>query len=153
MIESLWFGSLNMNKESIANELQGNTLRVYWCLLQFSKNSIGPRDVQRKLGFSSPSLAVYHLEKLVELGLAEKVEGEYHLVKTVNVGVLKQFVKLGAFMLPRHLLYATLFTTLSVFYLTQFRQVNFYSVFALILAILSTGVMWVETFKIWKQKP
>jgi len=142
-----------MNNESIANELQGNTLRVYWCLLHFSKNSIGPRDVQRKLGFSSPSLAVYHLEKLVELGLAEKVEGEYHLVKTVNVGVLNQFVKLGAFMLPRHLLYATLFTTLSVFYLTQFRQIDFYSVFALILAILSTGVMWYETFKIWKQKP
>jgi hypothetical protein len=105
------------------------------------------------LSFSSPALAAYHLDKLVELGLVEKTRGEYRLVKTVNVGVLRQFVRLGTLMLPRHLLYATMFTTLLVFYLTQFRHINFYSVFALILGLLATGAAWYETIRAWKQKP
>lgn len=142
-----------MSREEVSNALRGNTLRVYWFLLRADNGIIGVRETQRALGFSSPALAVYHLDKLAELGLAEKVRGEYHLVKTVNVGVLKQFIRFGTFMFPRHLLYASMFTTLLVFYLTQFRQVSFYSVFALILCALSTGVMWYETIIAWRQKP
>jgi len=140
-------------EEKVASVLTGNTLRVYWFLLKSSDGAVGARETQRALGFSSPALAVYHLDKLVELGLLEKTDGEYRLVKAVNVGVLKQFVRFGAFMFPRHLMYATMFTTLLVFYLTQFRRIDFYSVFALILAILSAGVMWYETVKTWRLKP
>jgi len=85
--------------------------------------------------------------------LVEKTNGEYRLVKAVNVGVLKQFVRFGAFMLPRHLLYATMFTTLLVFYLTQFRRIDFYSVFALIFGIIGTTILWYETARAWRQKP
>ena len=140
-------------EEKVASVLTGNTLRVYWFLLRSSNGIVGARETQRALGFSSPALAVYHLDKLVELGLVEKTDGEYRLVKTVNVGVLKQFVRFGAFMLPRYLFYAAMFTTLLIFYLTQFRRIDFYSVFALILAILSAGIMWYETVKTWRQKP
>lgn len=139
--------------EKVASVLKGNTLRVYWFLLRSSNGLVGARETQRALGFSSPALAVYHLDKLTELGLVEKTDGEYHLVKTVNVGVLKQFVRFGTFLLPRYLLYATMFTTFLVFYLTQFRRVDFYSVFALILGLLATGVMWYETVRAWRQKP
>jgi hypothetical protein len=58
-----------MDKKYVVSNLKGNTLRVYWVLLQSSGSSIRPWEVQRKLGFSSPPLAVYHLDKLVELGL------------------------------------------------------------------------------------
>jgi hypothetical protein len=142
-----------MSEEKIESVLKGNTLRVYWFLLRSSNGVVGARETQRALKFSSPALAVYHLDKLTELGLAEKTNGEYRLVKAVNVGVLKQFVRFGAFMLPRHLLYATMFTTLLIFYLTQFRQVDFYSTFALVLGSLATGIMWYETLKAWRQKP
>ena len=142
-----------MSEEKIESVLKGNTLRVYWFLLRSSNGIVGARETQRALKFSSPALAVYHLDKLTELGLAEKTYGEYRLVKAVNVGVLKQFVRFGAFMLPRHLLYATMFTTLLIFYSTQFKQVNFYSTFALVLGLLATGIMWYETFKAWRQKP
>lgn len=142
-----------MSDDKVASVLKGNTLRVYWFLLRSSNGMVGARETQRALGFSSPALAVYHLDKLAELGLVEKTHGEYRLVKTVNVGFLKQFVRFGAFMLPRYLLYATMFTALLIFYLTQFIRVDFYSVFALILALLATGVMWYETVKVWKQKP
>ena len=74
-------------------------------------------------------------------------------MKAVNVGVLKQFVRFGALMLPRHFFYATMFTTLLIFYLVQFRRVDFYSTFALVIALLATGVTWYETLRVWKQKP
>ena len=142
-----------MSEEKIETILKGNTLRVYWFLLGRSKGSAGARETQRALRFSSPALAVYHLDKLADLGLADKINGEYHLVRTVNVGVLKQFVRFGGLMIPRHFLYATMFTTLLVFYLTQFRRVDFYSTFGLVLAFLAVGVMWYETFRNWRQKP
>ena len=133
--------------------MKGNTLRVYWVLLQSPTGVVGARETQRALKFSSPALAVYHLDKLTELGLADKTNGEYRLVKAVNVGVLKQFVRFGAFMLPRHFLYATMFTTLLIFFVIQFKQVNFYSTFALLIGLLATGIMWYETLKAWRQKP
>jgi hypothetical protein len=91
-----------MSEEKIESVLKGNTLRVYWFLLRSPTGIVGARETQRVLKFSSPALAVYHLDKLTELGLAEKTNGEYRLVKAVNVGVLKQFVRFGSFMLPRH---------------------------------------------------
>jgi hypothetical protein len=141
------------DEEVIASELKGNTLRVYWHLLRDSQNTAGPREVQRELGFSSPALADYHLNKLVTLGLVEKQQGEYRLVREVGVGVLKQFIKLGTFIFPRYILYATLFTTLLIFYITQLKTLNFYSLYALILGTLSTGILWYETMRAWQQKP
>jgi len=77
------------DEENVASNLKGNTLRVYWQLLKSSDGTVKVRETQRSLGFSSPALAVYHLEKLAELGLIKKVRGEYQLAKVVNVGVLK----------------------------------------------------------------
>ena len=142
-----------MSEEKIESILKGNTLRVYWFLLRSTNGVVGARETQRALKFSSPALAVYHLDKLAELGLAEKTNGEYRLVKAVNVGVLKQFVRFGSLMLPRHFLYATMFTTLLIFYLTQFNRVDFFSLFALVLGLLATGIMWYETLRAWRQKP
>ena len=142
-----------MEDDKIESELKGNTLRVYWTLLKSQSGSIGVREVQRTLKFSSPALASYHLTKLEELGLVEKTNGEYHLRREVRVGVLRQFTKIGTFMLPRYAFYAALLTTLLLFYLTQLREVNFYSVFALILSLLSAGILCYETIRVWRQKP
>jgi len=143
-----------MDEDQIASQLKGNTLRVYWLLLKSSKNPVGARDIQRKLRFSSPSLAVCHLDKLVELGLAEKAAGEYRLTRIVDVGVLKQFTRLGGFfILPRHVLYATMWSTLFGFFIFQFRELTFYSLFALVFGILGTVILWFEALKIWRSKP
>jgi hypothetical protein len=143
----------SFDEEKVASELKGNTLRAYWALLDSKQGIIGVRELQRKLGFSSPALASYHLNRLADLRLVERVRGEYRLIREVRVGVLKQFIKLGTFLLPRYVLYSTMFSTLLIFLLTQVRALNFYSSFALILGVLSTGVSWYETVKIWRQKP
>jgi hypothetical protein len=143
-----------VDEEKIERELKGNTLRVYWFMLRSGGES-GVREVQRALGFSSPTLAVYHLDKLVELGLLEKKYGKYKLVREVKVGVLKQFMRVGSVLLPRHLFYASLFTALLVLYgvyLVGFERVSFSSVFALIFGALGVITSWYETIRAWREK-
>ncbi len=142
-----------MAESRLASELQGNTLRVYWYLINSTDAPVGPRDVQRKLGFSSPSLAVYHLDKLVELGVVEKTAGQYRVTRIVDVGILKQFTKIRGFIFPRQLLYASMWTTLFGFYLFEFRVVNFYSVFALLFGALGAGILWFEALNNWRNRP
>ena len=142
-----------MPKENIATDLKGNTLRVYWFLLECPNNSSGPRQIQRDLGFKSPALAAYHLDKLMELGLVDKTRGEYQVTQVVDVGVLKQFTKIGSFMVPRYVTYATMITILFGFFLTQLREITFYSLFALIFGTISTVIFWYETFRVWRSRP
>lgn len=126
---------------------------MYWTLLGSSDGVVGVREVQRTLGFSSPALASYHLRKLVEMGLVAERYGEYHLVRAVKVGVLRHFIKVGSVMLPRYVLYASMFTTLLVFYLTQLRAIEFDSVFALLFGSLAAAIFWFETVRLWRQRP
>jgi preprotein translocase subunit SecF len=142
-----------MATNTMVENLKGNTLRVYWYLLQCNNNSSGPRHIQRGLGFKSPALAAYHLDKLLDLGLVEKINGEYRVQEVVEVGVLKQFMKIGSFIIPRYVTYATMISMLFVFFLTQFKELNFYSLFALIFGTLSTIIFWYETFRIWRSRP
>ena len=142
-----------MNEGNVSSELKGNTFRVYWYLLESLHKSVGPREVQRKLNFSSPALAVYHLNKLVDLNLVKKVAGEYHLIKIVDAGVLQHFMRVGGFIVPRFVLYATMFSTLFGFFLSQVKEINFYSLFAFIFGLLGTGILWFETIRIWRSRP
>ena len=142
-----------MNNSRIESELKGNTLRVYWYLVNSPNTSVGPRDVQRQMGFSSPNLAVYHLDKLVNLGVVEKVNGEYHLTRFVDVGILKQFTRIRGFVFPRQIIYASMWTTLFAFYLYEFRVFNFYSVFAFLFGLIGTVLLWSETLINWRNRP
>ena len=142
-----------MNEAEIETELKGKTLQVYWYMLRSPASSVGIREVQRALRFSSPRLAAYHLEKLEELGLVKKKQGAYCLVKEVKVGVLKQFVRLRGFLLPRYFFYATMFTTFSVYIAIRLEEVGFWSVLALVLSVFATAIFWYETFRTWLQKP
>lgn len=138
--------------DEITSNLTGNTLRVYKALLNSDNGVLGVRELQRQLKFSSPALASYHLNKLEDLELVVKERGDYRLIKEVKVGILKQFVKIGKYNLPRYFLYATMFTTLLIFFLSQMKEVSFYSVFSLIFGFLATTILWYETICVWRQK-
>jgi DNA-binding transcriptional ArsR family regulator len=141
------------DEERLASNLRGNTLRAYWVLLDSPDGIIGPRELQRRLGFSSPALASYHLNKLRDMGLVAHERGDYRLVREVRVGVLKQFIKLGTYLLPRYVLYATMFTTLLIYLVVNLREFTFYSALAFILGALGTVIFWYETIRVWRQKP
>jgi predicted DNA-binding transcriptional regulator len=148
------FRGLCMEDEAIEAELKGKTLLVYMYLIKSNEPTVGVREVQRSLGFSSPSVSAYHLNKLQELGLVDNIRGEYSLVRQVKVGVLRQFVTLGGVMLPRFLFHAVLVTTMLVTYLIQFppdpsRQY----ITTVILGAVPSIVLWYETIRIWREKP
>ena len=142
-----------MDEEKIEAELKGKTLRVYWYMLRSPASSVGVREVQKALRFSSPRLAAYHLEKLEDLELVKKKQGGYCLVREVKVGVLKQFVRLRGFLLPRYFFYATMFTTFSIYIALRLEEASFWSVLALVLSVLGTAIFWHETLRTWLQKP
>ena len=139
----------------LESELKGKTLLVYWYLLQQSTHTVGVREVQRALGFSSPSIAVHHLQKLQDLGLVEKKgTGEYVLEGEVKVGILRFFTRLGRFLVPRYLFYSVLFTTMLTVYLVLclIGQIapSFYAVSFGGLGLL---IFWVETVRLWRARP
>ena len=142
-----------MESEKVASELKGNTLRVYWYVMNAKEQTVGVREVQRALSFSSPTLALYHLDKLKDLGLVSKDTGEYRLIKEVKVDVLKQFLRLGRVFVPRFALYAALFTVLFVYYVLIIPDLNLFTFFGIIFGGLGSAIFWFETWKAWKQQP
>jgi hypothetical protein len=156
-------GSQETDSEKIAADLKGNTLRVYWYVLNASGKVVGVREVQRALGFSSPTLALYHLDKLRDLGLVGKDSGEYRLIKEVKVDILKQFLKLGWVFVPRFFLYAVLFTGLTLYYtigivIPNLQTISFFGLvidvfFGVLFGALGSGIFWFEAIKTWKQRP
>lgn len=139
----------------LESALKGKTLLVYWYLLQQPTHSAGAREVQRSLGFSSPSIAVHHLEKLQDLGLIQKKgTGEYVLEGEVKVGILRFFTRMGHFLVPRYLFYSILFTTMLTAYVTLhiIGQIT-PSLYTLMFGIIATIIFWIETFRLWRAKP
>jgi len=139
----------------IESELTGKTLLVYLYMLKSKKETFGVREIQRKLGFSSPSVAIYHLEKLNSLGLVDKTEiGEYYIKREVKVGVLKFYTRLGSLILPRYLFYSIFFTAMLSYYLAFFEHTfSVDQIVALIFGTTACIIVWFETLKIWRARP
>jgi predicted DNA-binding transcriptional regulator len=144
----------------IESQLKGKTLQIYWYMLRDPNTSVGVREVQRSLGLSSPSVAAHHLEKLLSLGLVEKTtRGEYLLNQEIKVGVLKFFSRMGRFLVPRHLFYAIWLATMFAIYLIVYNFVLYQStgsvhnIAAILFGVVANLVLWIETVRLWKEKP
>ncbi|WP_309492333.1 hypothetical protein [Candidatus Hecatella orcuttiae] len=135
--------------------LRGKTLRVYWYLLKRGgDHPIGVREVQRALGFSSPSVALHHLEKLRDLKLLDKTGGEYLVAREVKVGFLRLFLKLGRLVLPRYLFYAVFLTTMLAAYVALYPQsLSAHNLVALIFGAAASLILWYETYRVLKEAP
>jgi hypothetical protein len=139
----------------LESELKGKTLIVYWYMLQQPTHTVGVREAQRTLGFSSPSIAVHHLEKLQDLGLVhKKATGEYVLEEEVKVGILRFFTRMGRFLVPRYLFYSALFSTmLTAYTLMWLSGLIVPSFYAMTFGLLATLIFWIETVRLWRAKP
>lgn len=132
--------------------LQGKTLRVYLTLLD-SQEPLGPREIQRRLEYSSVNVAVHHLEKLCRLGLIVKDDyGKYFVAKRVNIGIMELFINVGRVRFPRLLFYAAFFAAFLVTYLvTAPIIIERDSAYVIVLAISGTVLLAYEAFKVWRQ--
>lgn len=143
------------NEVDFEYALKGKAWKVYWLLLK-SGRPMGVREVQKALGFSSPSVAHHHLEQLRELGLVQKqdVGGSYSLVDEVKIGVLRHFVKLGRLLFPRYFFYAVFSTTFYVAYLiTLVHSFTRENLFIIFFGAIVSAIFWYEAVRAWHLKP
>jgi predicted DNA-binding transcriptional regulator len=139
------------DRQRVDYELRGKTLTVYLYLLKHGK-AVGVREIQKELGFSSPSVAFHHLDKLVDLGVVEKDEYErYVLTRKVDTGILHSFVSIAGITLPRLGFYAAFFTTIAVAYLLL--NSSSLDLYALIGTIGGAAIFWYEAWRVWRRKP
>ena len=97
-------------------QVYGKTWDVYICILT-SSGPIGVRDIWRDLGLSSPSLAQYHVNKLVELRLIESTpQGKYVTNDEERLEALRSFLALRGMLIPRMVVYAALLSGVMVSY-------------------------------------
>ena len=146
------------DKELISAEIKGTTLRVYHFLMKIA--DLGPREIQRELNLSSPSVAVYHLTKLVEWGLIEKTpQGRYNVLIRLKIGILKQFIDFKGILIPRFASYAVFYTVLFIGYLIFFAgsiDVWFSTtakIFVWLVSIPALFIFWLEAYFVYQQKP
>ena len=146
--------SNDSDREVVDKLLKGRTMSVYALLL--SQGEMGVREVQRALGFSSPSLALHHLTKLAELDLVTKdSHGIYSVSKTLRVGSLSLFIKIGSVLLPRFLFLGTLFSAMLVLYVLFFLSwpPTGGDLMFIILSVIALIVVLYESRRIWLLKP
>ena len=114
------------------------------------------REVQRALRFSSPSLALHHLAKLMDLDLVTKDEhGVYEVSRTVRVGSLSLFVKIGSALLPRFLFLLTFIVSMLALYMTAFVSwpLSGSDVMFLAVVIVTAIVLVYESRRMWLLRP
>ena len=139
-----------IDRDRVEYELRGKTLKVYAHLVRV--DSSGVREIQRELGFSSPSIALHHLEKLERLGVVGKDNvGRYFIARKVDVGILSAFASIGRLTLPRLGFYAAFFTTIAIAYMLESgASANLYAVVGTVGGVV---VFWYEAWRSWRKRP
>jgi predicted DNA-binding transcriptional regulator len=143
--------SSDEQEAKVEYQLRGKTLQVYLHFLRHG-TAFGVREIQKDLGFSSPSVAFHHLDKLVNLGIVAKDEYDrYVLVKKVDTGILSAFVNIGGLALPRLGFYAAFFSTIAAAYLLLDWHVL--DLYAVIGTVGGAAIFWYEAWRVWRRKP
>jgi hypothetical protein len=131
--------------------LAGRTLQVY-LYLQKKKEASGIREVQRDLGLSSPSVAEYQVEKLVEMGIAGRDSyGRVFVTRKVKVKAMSSYVNFGRFTVPRVAFYASVFTAITAVYVAF--NPNSLSVYGVPVPAGAAAIFWIEAWKLRRYSP
>ncbi|MFB0543910.1 MAG: hypothetical protein ACETVR_03925 [Candidatus Bathyarchaeia archaeon] len=99
-----------------SKRIYGKTWDVYLCILT-SNGPVGVREIWRGLKLSSPSLAQYHVNKLLELNLIEPVKGKYRVNDEEKLEALRSFLTLRGMLIPRMVIYGALLSGILVSYI------------------------------------
>jgi hypothetical protein len=132
------------------DRLSASTVKVYVFLLRKGESG-GVREVQRAMGFKSPSVAYYHLNKLIEMELVKQDQyGAYVAERKVDASALGPFLLLGSVIVPRFVFYAAFFTTFLAGYILVYGLRS--SVELIAVAALAAAFFWVEALLAWRRK-
>jgi hypothetical protein len=144
-----------------SDTLEGKTLQIYWFLLTHPQGIAGIREIQKELGYTSPSTVAYQINKLISNGIVSKNEetDKYYVNEEVKSGILGFYIRIGYRMIPRLTFYLMIFIIGLLIYLTfavmrgdEFitDPVNWLFLFFLIFGSIAFII---ESYKIWRLKP
>ncbi len=128
--------------------LHGKTLLVYRFIIT-QNGPVGVREIQRKLKFSSPSLAHYHIDKLKDEGLIKEDAGGYIADKVI----LKNLVRFRNMLIPSFFFYFLVFTFGSIVELTVLLPpiVTREYLVAVLFTSAAALAFGVETYRNWRR--
>ena len=131
--------------------IRGNTVRVYLFVLRNGPCEL--RDVQHGLKLSTPSLAFYHLSRLVESGNVKRTEdGRYVVITDISADLLEGYVKFGKRIIPQLFFITLIFTGILGYYLSLiWRAPLDWDDAVTTIYSLSVIVLWYETIKMWRR--
>ena len=129
--------------------LRGLTLKVYKFILKENR-PVGIREVQRALGLSSPTLALYHMSKLEEAGFIKKELNGY----VADRIVLRNLIRLRKVLIPRNLFYTVFLATSLIFLVVFLRPPTLTREYVFSLGVISvaTATSVYETIKAVSEK-
>ncbi len=154
MSHSLSDDSEDSHLEHIASELKGNTLIIYWFMLR-NNCPHSAREIQRRVKLSSSSLALHHLNKLIDLKLVKRNgDGLYIVAQSIRPGLLSFFAGSGRLFVPRFTFYAVFNSLLLISSTYLFwNHLDAASIILLISLSVSSAVFWLESFRLWRIQP
>jgi len=140
-----------MSSARLDREVAGeyNTFLVYLLMLRVRRAS--GRDVAERLGFSSPSLAVHHLEKLSNLKLVSKDRYGVYEVVPRKFGILRFFFVVKRFIVPRTFFYMILYLVMTAF--SFFMLVDVTRNVALFFSLIGVVLNAIETVEFYRIIP
>jgi hypothetical protein len=134
----------------VGQEIKGNTLKVYLYLLRHGPSEL--KDVQRGVGLSSPSLASYHLGRLLEGGFVTQNEyGVYSAVKEASDRVLEGYARVGSAIVPQFFFFAVFFTVLVAFFSFAALWLSGFTPYLVVVGVAMVVVFWYETWRLWRR--
>lgn len=116
--------------------LKGTTLRVYRCLYRAGV-PLGVHDIQRALELSSPSVAEYHIKKLVRAGLVQEKEGGY----VVDRVLFENLIRIRRTVVPLQTTYVAFFISTLLVLVLFLRPAAVTSLYFFALAVNLGGVV------------
>jgi predicted DNA-binding transcriptional regulator len=123
------------SEEDRFDSVKGTTLRVYRFIYK-SGREVRINDVQRALGLSSPSVAEYHIKKLLGFGLIKEERNGY----VVDRVIWSNIIRFRRTSIPIQAAYATFFVASLVVMLTLFRPPAVTASYFFVLLVISVGI-------------
>ncbi len=141
-----------MSDTEPAKNISGNTLRVYIFVLTHGPSEL--REIQRGLGFSTPSLASYHLGKLVKAGYVKQdADGRYVANQEVAPKILEEYSKVGSYIVPNTLFFAIFFSILTGYFAYRALSASSqaYVDYLAATSVAMCGVFWYDVVRYWRK--
>lgn len=134
-------------KRKNRTNISATTWNVYLYILT-SRGPVGVRDVWRELKLSTPSLAQYHVNKLLELNMIIQTrQGKYVASEEKRVEALRSFVLLYGKLIPRLVFYGALIAGILAFYLIAWPiEWNFRDLTVVTVAVISITAFFFEAY-------